>query len=324
MSTRLALTTVGLSVTDETLVKSMLRIVYGKTSARWKYTDDIDADLVLCDPQSSLLAIVLGRAAQSRRPRCVAFIRNGQSPFPLTQSIHAPLRLGPFMDMLEASTGNAVEPEAATLRIAQAADPLEGGIACLAERLRRVQAETDATGVWRIECAGEIVHVFLPERRFELSTPLDSTLAAHLAANTRALQAVRLDPATEAQVRAVASPRPLDELLWLLGLHAAPDTYPPWLAEESLLLRQWPDMGRLGAARAHMALCALMARQPQRCADLAVATAQPLSQVLAFAHACALTGLLERHRPAQIAAPSMARRVSGLFRSMRSALGMGG
>ena len=61
----MTLTTLGLSLRDETLVKSLLNIVGGNTRAQWRFVDEIDADLALCDPASPFARMALQKSERS-------------------------------------------------------------------------------------------------------------------------------------------------------------------------------------------------------------------------------------------------------------------
>lgn len=330
----LSLTTVGLSIRDETLVKSMLQVVAGKTASAWTFSDGLDVDLAFCNPQSALVLVLTNRANETGRPHCVALVRDGACAQPLATSIHAPLQVGAFISLLDSVSASAVRDRAApalaptprptsTLMPMLVDDTSESGDG-FAETVRRLAKEHTA-GTWRISHAGLDAVLLMPERRVVLSVPLGADAAAALAGNAGCAAPLWLDATDAAHVREAPSTLPLERLLWMVGLHAPRAAQPQWLATARVRLRQWPDFGRVGMVPAHLALSALLAHAPHDAAELAAASGNELADVEAFLGACAASGLLDIEPGPAPTTPAVApRRVSRLFQRLRGALGIGG
>lgn len=330
----MTLTTLGLSLRDETLVKSLLSVVAAQTRAEWRYVDEIDADLALCDPASPFMRMGIHRFEREGRPLCVALGGHHDAPgaVPL-RSIRAPLRVREFMDLLDATSDpeRALPAPASASASSSAAGP-EARSETLVETLRACAAATRAAeqpSAWRIGIGGHRVDVLFPEGRYVASAPeLTVDALVDLALSFRVETVVRLDRTeTQASHPAIAA-RSLDLLYWRIGLRMPPEPGAPWLGDGvALRLSRWPDFGHLGGNRGHLALAALMTRTAWRPADLIETSGQSRQELHAFLGACALCGLLLVDKVVPDAAPPQApaRRlgVSGLFRSLRNALRMG-
>ncbi len=347
----MTLTALGLSLRDETLVKSLLNVVGGSTRAEWRFVDEIDADLALCDPKSSFARIALDKSARSGRPYCVALLYGQDSAGPLKQSIRAPIRIGEFVEMLDAlsdldHTSPAALAQAALSGLGDVRDVIERPAVdhspanddriekgqSLTDVLCQLAVDSDASqppAVWRIQIGGFALDVLLPERRFVMRDPemtIDALVDVALRAHVDNL--IRLDKTDAEAARAAPMDKASDVLLWRIGLRMTPDVGMPWFKDDiALRLKRWPDFGRLGAQKSHLALAALLTKASWRSDALLEASGQTLAELRSFVSACGLCGLLDiQNVPSlKVVAPVASRRlgVSGLFRSLRSALRMG-
>ena len=68
---RRTVTTVGLPARKEQLIKSMLLAVGAQTVDAWSFIDETEADVAICDVDSTLASVTAARARQSGRPHCV-------------------------------------------------------------------------------------------------------------------------------------------------------------------------------------------------------------------------------------------------------------
>lgn len=331
----MTLTTLGLSLRDEILVKSLLNVVGANTRAEWQFVDGIEADLALCDPQSPLARMAMQRAQQNGRPHCVALLYDQQAQSVLPQSIRAPLRVREFMDMLDAlcdGDGETLSPASprAPMPAFAAEESREGQT--LAEALSTLIAscaEHKRPQAWRIALGDNALDVMLPECRYALSgTELSLAALVDLALSRPIDGMVRLAPEEAEASPALSVARPLQPLLWRIGLVLAVDPGLPWLKEHvGLRLKRWPDFGSLGSHRSHLALSALLTKRSWRIDELVQASGESRAMILSFLNACSLCGLLAWNdiAPRQIEAPSERRRfgVSSLFQAFRSALRIG-
>jgi hypothetical protein len=335
----MTLTTLGLSLRDETLIKSLLNVVGANTHAEWRFVDEIDADLALCDPTSPFARMAQQKSERSGRPLCVALLYGDASSSPLLHSIRAPLRVGEFVEMLNGMSEHGVHPPvaAAPRKVAGAdgASELSRNPSARDQRLADVVRElieaNDAAqlhAAWRIEIGSVSLDLLLPERRYVLR---DNEMTIDVLVDTALLNPVgnvkRLDRENSEMPRSISMSKPLDALLWRIGLRMVPNSSMPWLQSDIVLrLKRWPDFGRLGAQKAHLALAALMTKASWTTNALLETSGQTRDDVQSFLTACGLCGLLDiEHVAAQTVAPPPSRRlgVSGLFRSLRSALRIG-
>ncbi len=330
----MTLTVLGLSLRDEILVKSLLNVVGGSTQAQWRFIDEIDADVALCDPTSPLARIAAQKSQLSGRPCCVALLYDQALTHTLPHTIRAPLRVGELVAMLDKLSGSSAIVQSAVAPIA----PLIGsGIQIsplpLAEAVRQLMAANDAAkpdSAWRMSIGSVSMDFLLPECRYAVRDELLTVDAlADLALNAAVESMARLDSEETAALHALpmTATKPINPLLWRMGLTMAPDLAMPWFeANVGLRLKRWPDFGQFGAHRAHLALAAQLTRTTWRIDDLIDASGFADAEVRPFINACGLCGLMTMEPVApQVATPPPSRRlgVSGLFRSLRSALRMG-
>lgn len=337
----MTLTALGLSLRDETLVKSLLSVVSRNTNAEWRFVDEIDADLALCDPQSPFARMAMQKSERTGRPSCVALLYGQDSAGPMTRSIRAPLRVGEFVELLDAisdpgrippivvadTTDHDVVPVSAPPYSSHASGQW------LADVLRSLIAAGDPTRLqtlWRIEIGGFSLDILLPERRYVLRDPeMTIDTLVDLALSTHVSNVMRVDREDIDAPRKVAITKPLDPLLWRIGLRMTPDPALPWLGNDvALRLSRWPDFGHLGAQKAHLGLAALLTKTSWRIDALLETSGLPRAELQSFLGACGLCGLLivEKVAPLALVSSVPMRRpgVSGLFRSLRSALRIGG
>lgn len=331
----MTLTTLGLSLRDEILVKSLLNVVSANTRAEWQFVDGIEADLALCDPQSPLARMAMQRAQQSGRPHCVALLHDQQAQSVLPQSIRAPLRVREFMDMLDGVCDGDAETTSHVVPRMHAFASVVGAAGegqTLAEALSGLIASADGNKrpqAWRIALGENALDIMLPECRYALSgaeIPLPALVDLALSHPIDGM--ARLAPEEAEASPALSVARPLQPLLWRIGLVLAVDPGLPWLKEHvGLRLKRWPDFGSLGSHRSHLALSALLTKRSWRIDELVQASGESRAMILSFLNACGLCGLLAWSdvAPRQIEAPSERRRfgVSSLFQAFRSALRIG-
>ena len=337
----MTLTTLGLSLRDETLVRSLLNVVGGNTRAEWRFVDEIDADLALCDPQSPFARMAMQKSQRTGRPRCVALLYGDASAAPLQHAIRAPMRVGELVKMLDVFSDPDIPP------LAQSAVETPTGFVdghassngrplqtqWLVDVLQELMAVDDANrpnAIWRVEIGGFLLDILLPERRYAfLDHDITIDALVDIALSTPVDNVIRLDREDVETLGVGAATKPLDALLWRVGLRMVPNPSMPWLGKEvSLRLKRWPDFGRLGVHKAHLALAALLTKSRWRIDALVEASGGTQAELESFLVACGLCGLLEIEKVPPVAlAPQVAKRrlgVSGLFRSLRSALRMGG
>ena len=320
------ITVVGLSLRDETVVRSLVEAMQGRSAAHWRFVDDLDADVALCAPDSPLSRVALSRGRQSGRPRCVCYGEPvaGQSTF--ETSLRLPVRVSELWGLLDglcrpaqpapaAPTAPSVKlrPDLAGLSVAQAVSAL------LAEKSRGSER-------WLLRLGAITFEVAMPERTVDIVTPQDCTFDALV----EEACAVPVVSATIVARSGGEEPRTgrksLDALLWRIGSRDVDGPAALWARDATpVRLRRWPDFGRLGAHRPHLAMASQLTRAAMTPADLAAAVECGEDQVRAFLNACALLGLIQIEAAAAANGPA-ARPAGGLtklMRSFRAALGMG-
>ncbi|MBL8263445.1 MAG: hypothetical protein JNM58_13560 [Xanthomonadaceae bacterium] len=188
----------------------------------------------------------------------------------------------------------------------------------------RMHGEPDG-GVWRFEWGSRAFDVFFPERAYRYDGDASTEMLMAMGLSQPVGPARHLGPAEAVSARHVGHQKPLDPLLWRIGLNMPPRGTLPWARDDvRVRLRRWPDFGHLGAHRPHFAIAAHMGRAAWAAEDLARASGQDPADVRAFLNACGLCGLLDIQPGAAPAPPpEPPRRVSGLFQRLRDALGIG-
>lgn len=320
------ITVVGLSLRDETVVRSLVEALQGRSGSQWRFVDDLDADVALCAPDSPLSRVAVARGRQSGRPRCVCYGEPVAGETTFEASLRLPVRISELWGLLDgmntptepAQTAPAAppgksRPDLAGLSVAQAVSAL------LAEKSRGSER-------WLLRLGAITFEVAMPERTVDIVTPQDCTFDALV----EAASAVVVDSATIIPRGSGEEPRTgrksLDALLWRIGSRDLDGPAALWARDATpVRLRRWPDFGRLGAHRPHLAMASQLTRAAMTPADLAAAVECGEDQVRAFLNACALLGLIQIEAAAAANGPA-ARPAGGLtklMRSFRAALGMG-
>ena len=356
-------TAMGLPAREEAELRRLLMLVTGQTLAHWIFLDAIDADVAFCEPRSALARVYLHHRDRPGVPVCIA-LGEGSEELPWPHRVALPLdaaRLQDVLDRIEAAdaailvaTGiddardHGPAGEAATDRAAPVAPVVSvvdsaspEGVAmdidrgevvdfgrdfidavCAAQDRMRNDAEG---GVWRFEWGSRAFDLFFPERAYRYDGDASTDMLMAMGVSMQVGPARRLGPAEAVSARHVGHQKPLDPLLWRIGLHMPPRGTLPWAHHDvRVRLRRWPDFGHLGAHRPHFAIAAHMSRTAWAADDLARASGQDLADVRAFLNACGLCGLLDIEAGAAPAPPpEPPHRVSGLFRRLRDALGIG-
>ncbi|QBB72411.1 hypothetical protein ELE36_19685 [Pseudolysobacter antarcticus] len=336
MPRELTLTTIGLSLHDDLLIKSLLQIVNARTRDRWHFRDDMESDVALCDPESALVPLVQKHAQRNGSPRCISLVHEGLEPIRGTSVLAAPVRAADFIAMLD-----SVSSGLTTSAHASSASPRGDAIGTnsissqppsfgLLMHDLFAQASND---VYRIDSANVTLHVIPATRVWLLVQPLEEDDITQLLRSPPDLTLTRLsrDHAQRLLADDRINPYPVESLLWRAGLQGAQDRLLPGLPHDArFALRRWPDFGRLKHEQAHFRMAALLTRAPHDLDELANTSAQTHELARGFINACALCDLITVRPPASRAttvsatAASFDRpssRYAGIFRSIRGALG---
>lgn len=333
-STARTVTVVGLSLRDETMVRSLVDAGRDRHGEVWRFVDELEADVALCAPDSPLTRIALARRRQSGAPRCVRF---GEAADGRAEGSHAtdgydatlrlPLRMSELWRVLESLA--APEGGAAREGTHDAAPFARADLVGLALPHVVSALAADYRGRderWRLRLGGFVLEVRMPARTIEVLSrecTFDALLDVVCASKVDAATVVPDVPSGE------ESPgiRSLDALLWRVGLRDEAGTAGDWARENTpVALRRWPDFGHLGAHRPHLTMTSLLTRRAHTVAELAAGAGSTPEQAIAFLNACALLGLVRTEQsrlPAPHAVEPRQRGLSKLMRSFRAALGIG-
>lgn len=306
----------GLLLRDDLLVHSLVQVIRTKTADAWTIHNGFEADVILCNPDSSLAGVALRRAGASA---CISVVHDGQLPLPCTKVLHAPIKSHELIALLNEVPHLPSRDRADALQ--HAGSDSNSGIAESLYELMRSKSpdlhvvESDA-GTLLITPASRSANVDAPFAEADIQSWLEAGQV-----RVRRVDGPLVQHAPESQS--------IDPLLWSLGLtrtygqllHAVP-------AEAKLKLKHWPDFGRLAHQALHFRLAALLARGGYTAQELAVASGYPIAEVSAFINACAMCDLLCIGDAAKFVAPfpavamSGGRRYSSILRTIRSALGL--
>lgn len=181
----------------------------------------------------------------------------------------------------------------------------------------------------RIVKGGIEMHLVPASGQVRLSHELSDAVVQRLLDRTHPARVER-PPAPEALPMLPHAARPF-ELLWLLGIASGGDRLLAPLTDATpVILKQWPDFGRLTPVPVHMQLTARLVRRPHTVDELSAAVSVGVTDVRAFLNAAALCGLIGTRPTPPYPAPdppmaaASAPRYGRFLRSIRSALGLGG
>jgi hypothetical protein len=320
-------TTIGLPLRAELRLRSLLHVVNAKTVDQWSFAEQGGAHVAICDPASALSTLTIKRA-QDRVTRFVSLAADESHAAEGTSFIRDPIHPADLIELLNlVSATLSWDARQDALAALGASDDSRDPFPVAVALRGLVKQATDA--VFLLEAASLQLHVVPSARTALLVQPLDQTQLVRLAQPEISI-AIRQLPASHARrlVDAGAHPNRIDGLLWRLGLHGTKHRLLPELPPDGRFkLRRWPDFGRVEHCADHLRLAARLVRQPASALELAIALGQTPSNVTAFLNACALCDLLEVHAacdaPRPTAPARMSPRYSGLFRTIRSALGLG-
>lgn len=324
-------TTVGLSDREQAVLKALMAVVAGKTSAQWQYAEGLVVTLAFCQPESPMARLAQSRHASHGLPYCVSVPRAGQAPLPDTRAMSVRMRVGDFIALLDDISARAQAPKVKRanpepVREQRAAEPDSVQVVGfeLAKMLHEIQSDP-VPRARTIEAGDAWLRLYPGSRRYVGSDADVDALCRKLQERGSALQ---LQPLGE-QAADRDSSHPLDELLWACG-QTTSDALLPWLPPTARFgLHRWPDFGRLSASSAAISLAAMMVRDVWPLPALVAQAGGDLQEVRRFINGCALLGLLlvETQVAASTAGQqptiTQERLWSGVFGKIRSALRMG-
>ena len=197
-SSQRTITTVGLGLRDETMIRSLVDIAQSRPGPGWRFVDDLDADVALCAPESPLARVALARGSRNGRPRCVCYGGDAAARSQYEAAIEVPIRIGELWSLLE---GLVQAPEHAEGAPAAALFRSRSDLAGrpVAEVVSELLAE-ERTGPerWSVRIGAIAFELSMPQRTLEIVAPLDCTFDALVeAASAIAVDRVEILPGDE-------------------------------------------------------------------------------------------------------------------------------
>jgi hypothetical protein len=312
----LHLAVAGLAAAELDVLKAILVLLEERSARPWRLVDDGPADLYLHTRSAGI---------DARRGALVGLIvREGEpAPTPDVIVLSAPFRVMAVLDVLEDARDRLAQRHHAELEAdASLAHPADDGKALAAALVRLVERRFEqnvrvrvvgfgalylcpSARVYCLDFARDRLCAALEEHRFVMTTlaPGSSELAAQLSQS-----------------------RPIDEVLWRIGLLTAWER--DGVQTLRFRLRRWPDLARLPHRPEFIQLCAMLAARPMTRAELVANTGMPEGDVTHFLHACELCGLTQSEADpadrAAVAPPAVVAAgggLGGLFDRLRRRLG---
>lgn len=315
----------GVPFHEVTLLRSLFRIIDGRTAQRWDIDPARPAQVVIADAASPELRAL---PAPPDGPLVIAMQRAAARQSPANAlSLPRPLRVQTLIDALTQAgerLANArygtvrVDPDSAILDETQAArDALSGPFLQVVRALARRKDD----GSYRIVGEAPLVIVWPKAARYWSELDL-----AGLARALRVAGAVRAQPfaAEVPEYRERGSLRPLRDLLWLTGLHApvSQRLLVP-RAEFTYQLTGWSDLLAAPNARAFVAAGAHLNSASLTFDQLKSRTGMREADLAALLCACDMCGSLVVKPVAaapRVAPPARDNGVLGLLRRIRDRL----
>jgi len=322
------LTTCGLPLRDEILVKSVLRVSASRLTSAWRYVDGTDCDVALCEPGTPI-GTDSGRAENTRGPIVITLKREPRAANPSLATLQWPMRVSELFDLLnyfsarderQLTSGSPVIET-----VDEAAKTAQSSLVLALWELTQPNSGQPAYAA--LELGGTTIYVNVKQRTYRSRNELNPNAIGALTRLSMAPSVSKISAEDWSEIDRGYQTQPLDALLWNCGTHGPASKLLPWLnGANAFALRQWPDFGRMGGKSAYIALSARLMRRaytvPQLCRDASL----NVVQVHAFVNACALCGLIKEQvgtsEPPPVAAAQPGR-WSSVFRVVRSALGIG-
>lgn len=278
----------GLQSHEHDVLVAILRVLEERTEGRWTLCDRAAPDLLLHTREVD--AAVESGALQA------LLVREGEAaPAPDTLATGMPLRVMAVLDLLNAAHDRLrqrrmCERDAAPGRLDGLG--IEDDGKALASALSRL-LERRVEQIFRVRILGHgTLYLCQSARMYCIDFPrerLSSALEQHRFVLTT------ISPAAPELAGLMEQARPIDEVLWSIGLVT------PWESPDArqarFRLRQWPDLARLPHRPAHIQACAALAARAMTLQALVAATSMSSNDAQHLLHACSLCGLLDALAP---------------------------
>lgn len=242
------LLSVGLAHSDDVLLRSLVRLIAGRTRERWDHAaEDGAIDLLIAAHHALPVSPRIGAAT------LIARVADGEAAAaPLT--LARPFRARALIELLDDVSER--------LRSGAVARPVivhDGPT--LAEQLYRLAADSDSDRWVRFDLDGEpLLHARSASGPFVA----DSIEAVIASASRRDAVQTLMPP----DAGAIAAARPMAPLLWSIGLAWRSGPCPVAPPGARVAVSRWPDFSRFPHRAEHMRLMARIARIPSTAAEL--------------------------------------------------------
>lgn len=296
----------GLSVEERRMLGAILQVRAERTERRWLLSDEAAADLALYTRE------VAGTPGEAELRGLI--LREDETPAADVLALFLPLRVMGVLDLL-----NAAHDRLRQRRLAQEAELADRDDRTLAAALARlVEHRHDQTVRVRILGHGTL-YLCTRIQRFWSDLPRERLTVA---LREHRFVLTTLAPNASEFTEHLNSARPLDEVLWAIGLIATSALADN--ASSRFRLRRWPDFTRLPYRAEYLQACALLAARALNIDELAERTHLAHIDTMHFIHACLLCDFLEVARDAVPMVPleSQPIRLGGLFDRLRRHLGL--
>ncbi|WP_375176439.1 hypothetical protein [Marinobacter mobilis] len=308
------LSSIGLSVKDENVLKSLIDLLGARMSEEWHYRDDVPADALLLDVDNPDAIATWKMRPETARRNTIAY-SNSEPGFALTRRLAKPLRAAELIAVLK-------DIEQANDELAV---PVVGSEATEVTTLADC-VDRQGNGVMRLACGDREVVIDRSRQQF-CSSESGESLAALL---TLPLPEYQISTGADVRLPSEASVRWQDQkaVLWLVGQCGSHGKLLDGVDRNGLFrLNRWPGFGPVRPSHTVLSLCSLLTRKSAMgIADMRETTGLPEFDIIAFINAAFLTGILDIQsgdvaRPETGAAkPEVSTERKGLLAKIRSRL----
>lgn len=311
-SLRLALQ--GANADERAVLVAILQVLVGRTAKHW----------ILCEDTAAADLLLATRAARPAGDTLTAvFLREDErAAEPDELVLQAPLRVMAVLDLLNAADDRLRQTILARTAAHETAPVHADDDRSLAAALARlIERRSDATLRVRIVGHGTL-YLCLKARIHHCDFPHERLVDA---LNEHRFVMTMLPSAAAELVLLRDSARPVDEILWQIGLVTPAGQ--GFSDARAYRLTRWPDFARLAHRPEFIRLCALLSRTHQRIETLVGRSGLRRGEVEHVLHACMLCGWLDIAdadvAPAPVPAATVAQTpLAGLFNRLRRRFGL--
>jgi len=320
---------VGLRYHDRTLLRSLFRVIDGRTPQQWVVDPEAPAHVVIGDTTSPEMQ---GVPRPPKGPIVINMAANGRTDGADELRLARPIRVNDLVHVLALVGGRLASGATGMFRSnAGGAAPVtvrEGELSGTLDSVLRTIVKRTDNNCYRITGDLPVLLVWPAEGRF--ATPLDNISLSRALAGTGQVHGEALGRDGPGWTLQPGSVRSLRDLLWLAGLHAAdaPARFPAGSATR-YRLTSWDILLAAPEGRSFISAGAHLQRNALTLDDLALRSGLPQRRLVALLSACELCGCLgvthdasEMRAARRAATPKREHGVLGILRRIRERLGI--